>query len=80
MRDRLELLRRLLTDDGSIWISIDDNEGHYLKILCDEVFGRSNFLSTVIWEKKYAPKADSKYLSQSHDFVVAFAKNLTTYN
>jgi adenine-specific DNA-methyltransferase len=76
MRDRLELLRRLLTEDGSIWISIDDNEGHYLKILCDEVFGRRNFLSTVIWEKKYAPKADSKYLSQSHDFVVAFAKDL----
>ncbi len=76
MRDRLELLRRLLSDDGSIWISIDDNEGHYLKMLCDEVFGRANFLSTVIWEKKYAPKADSKYLSQSHDFIIAFAKNL----
>lgn len=76
MRDRLEILRRLLRDDGTIWISIDDNEGHYLKILMDEVFGRANFLSTVIWEKKYAPKADSKFLSTSHDFVIVYAKNI----
>jgi adenine-specific DNA-methyltransferase len=76
MRTRLELLHRLLRADGSIWISIDDNEGHYLKILCDEIFGRANFISSVVWEKKYAPKADSKYLSQSHDFVLAFAKSL----
>lgn len=76
MRDRLELLHRLLRNDGSIWISIDDNEGHYLKVLGDEVFGRPNFLTTVIWEKKYAPKADSKYLSSSHDFLLVFAKNI----
>ena len=62
MRDRLEIIRRLLSEDGSLWITIDDNEAHYLKVLCDEVFGRGNFVSTVIWEKKYAPKADSKYL------------------
>jgi adenine-specific DNA-methyltransferase len=62
IRDRLEILRWLLADDGSIWVSLDDNEGHYAKVLMDEVFGRANFLSTVIWEKKYAPKADSKYL------------------
>ena len=51
MRPRLEILRNLLSEDGSIWISIDDDEGHYLKGLCDELFGRGNFVSTVIWEK-----------------------------
>ncbi|MBZ0158876.1 MAG: site-specific DNA-methyltransferase [bacterium] len=79
MRDRLEILRQLLAEDGSIWVSLDDNEGHYAKVLMDEIFGRANFLSTVIWEKKYAPKADSKYLSRSHDFVIAFAKNLEKF-
>lgn len=56
IKPRLELLRGLLKEDGSIWISIDDDEGHYLKVLCDEIFGRSNFVSTVIWEKKYSPQ------------------------
>ncbi len=76
MRDRLEIIRRLLSEDGSLWITIDDNEAHYLKVLCDEVFGRGNFVSTVIWEKKYAPKADSKYLSVSHDFVLVYSKSI----
>ena len=76
MRDRLEVIRRLLSDDGSLWITIDDNEAHYLKVLCDEVFGRTNFLTTVIWEKKYAPKADSKFLSSSHDFLLVVAKDI----
>lgn len=76
IRDRLEIIRRLLSDDGSLWITIDDNEAHYLKVLCDEVFGRNNFLSTVVWEKKYAPKADSKHLSNSHDFVLVVAKDI----
>ncbi|WP_115660989.1 site-specific DNA-methyltransferase [Cupriavidus taiwanensis] len=80
MRDRLELIKRLLSDDGSLWITIDDNEGHYLKVLCDEVFGRANFVSTVIWQKKYAPKSDSKYFSTSHDFVLVIAKDLTKFN
>ncbi|MDE2462664.1 MAG: site-specific DNA-methyltransferase [Alphaproteobacteria bacterium] len=80
MRDRLELIRRLLSDDGSLWITIDDNEAHYLKVLCDEVFGRGNFVSTVIWQKKYAPKSDSKYFSTSHDFVLVMAKNLAKFN
>lgn len=75
MRPRLALLRNLLTEDGSIWISIDDDEGHYLKVLCDEIFGRSNFVSTVIWEKKYSPQNDAKWLSDSHDFVLVYAKN-----
>jgi adenine-specific DNA-methyltransferase len=79
MRDRLEIIRRLLAEDGSLWITIDDNECHYLKVLCDEVFGRGNFVSTVIWQKKYAPKSDSKYFSESHDFVLVVAKQIDRF-
>lgn len=74
MRDRLDILRRLLADDGSIWITIDDNEGHYLKVLCDELFGRNNFVANVIWQKKYAPANDAKWLSDDHDHVLVYAK------
>lgn len=74
MRERLELLFGLLSKEGSIWISIDDNEVHYLKVLCDEIFGRKNFVSNVIWQKKYAAKSDSKYLSESHDHILVYAK------
>jgi adenine-specific DNA-methyltransferase len=76
MRDRLEIIKRLLSDDGSLWVTLDDNEAHYFKVMCDEVFGRQNFISTAIWQKKYAPKSDSKYLSASHDFILAYAKSL----
>lgn len=79
MRPRLEILRNLLAKDGSIWISIDDDEGHYLKVLCDEVFGRANFINTVIWQKKYAPQNDAKWLSDSHDFVLVYAKDKTIW-
>lgn len=51
MRDRLELLRGLLREDGSLWVNLDDNEAHYFKVMCDEVFGRKNFVASVIWEK-----------------------------
>ncbi|MEZ5454219.1 MAG: site-specific DNA-methyltransferase, partial [Thiothrix sp.] len=60
MRDRLEIIRRLLADDGSLWVTIDDNEAHYLKVLCDEVFGRSNFLCDISWEKRFSPPPDTK--------------------
>lgn len=76
MRDRLEVIRNLLSDNGSLWITIDDNEAHYLKVLCDEILGRSNFIATSVWQKKYGAKSDSKYLSESHDYVLAYAKNL----
>src|SRR5205085_125889 len=79
MRDRIELLKDLLADDGSLWISIDDDEGHYLKTLCDEVFGRRNFVSNVIWQKKYSPQNDAKWLSDSHDHILVFAKNKQTW-
>ncbi len=75
MKPRLTLLRNLLSNDGSIWISIDDDECHYLKVLCDEVFGRQNFISNVIWEKKYSPQNDAKWLSDSHDHILVYAKN-----
>lgn len=75
MKPRLEILHSLLKEDGSIWISIDDDEGHYLKLLCDEVFGRSNYINTVIWEKKYSPQNDAKWLSDNHDFILVYAKN-----
>ena len=75
MRDRLEIIRRLLSDDGSLWITIDDNEAHYLKVLCDEVFGRGNFVSNVVWQKKFSPQANSVWLSDSHDHVIVYARN-----
>lgn len=78
MRERLEILKRLISMEGSLWITIDDNECHYLKVLCDEVFGRDNFVATVIWQKKYAPKSDSKYLSESHDHILVYAKFLNS--
>ena len=77
MRDRLEIIKRLLSDDGSLWITIDDNEAHYLKVLCDEIFGRVNFLSNVIWEKADSPRMDAKYFSSRHDHLLVYAKNVT---
>lgn len=75
MYPRLELLRDLLSEKGSIWISIDDDECHYLKVICDEVFGRKNFVANVIWEKKFSPQNDAKWLSDSHDHILVYAKN-----
>lgn len=72
---RLELLRELLSEDGSIWVSIDDNEGHYLKVIMDEIFGRSNFLANVIWQKAYGPRSNAYLISDSHDHIIVFGKN-----
>jgi hypothetical protein len=74
MYPRLTLLRELLREDGSIWISIDDNEVQNLRSLMDEVFGNDNFVATVIWEKVYSPKSSAKYLSENHDYIVVYAK------
>ena len=79
MRDRLEIIRRLLSEDGSLWVTIDDNECHYLKVLCDEVFGRRSFISSVIWQKKFAGKADSEFFSEFHDYILVIAKNRTAF-
>ena len=74
MWPRLHLLRELLSDDGVIFISIDDNEQHHLRMMMDEVFGAGNFVSTIIWEKKYAPANDAKFFSDNHDFILGFTK------
>ncbi len=75
MKPRLEILRNLLSDDGSLWVSLDDNEQAYCKVLLDEIFGRKNFVCNVIWQKKYSPSNDAKWFSDNHDFVIVYAKN-----
>lgn len=75
IRERLELLKNLLSDNGSIWISIDADESHYLKVLCDEIFGRNNFVDEVVWQRSYAPINLKKTLSRSHDNILVYAKS-----
>ena len=75
MRDRLEIIRRLLSEDGSIWITIDDNEAHYLKVICDEIFGRSNFLCDIVWEKRYSPPPDTKDFGYVHDHILVYRRS-----
>lgn len=76
MWPRLELLRELLAEDGSIWVSIDDNEGHYLKVIMDEVFGRGNFIANFVWQKKYTRANDAQFVSDNHDHLICFVKNV----
>ena len=76
MRERLVLLRNLLCEDGSIWVTLDDNEVFYCKVLMDELFGRSNFVGSIIWEKADSPKMDPKYFSTRHDMILVYAKSL----
>jgi len=76
---RLMLARNLLTDDGVIFISIDDNEQENLKKCCDEVFGGQNFVAQLIWERAYAPKNDARFISNSHDYVLVYARNLDSF-
>jgi len=75
MKPRLEIIHNLLADDGSLWISIDDDECHYLKVLCDEIFGRRNFVASCIWHKKHTRSNDAKWFSDNHDFILVWAKN-----
>lgn len=75
MKNRLEVARELLSETGSIWINIDDDEGHYIKVLADNIFGRENFVNTIIWQKKYSPQNDAKWFSDNHDFIHVYAKN-----
>lgn len=78
MKVRLEILWRLLSIDGSIWISIDDDEYAYLKVLCDEVFGRNAFVATIIWQKRTSPDMRAT-ISQAHDYVLVYAKNTEVF-
>ncbi len=75
MWPRMVMLRDLLSEDGSIWITLDDNEAHYPKVLMDEVFGRNNFVANVVWEKSDSPKMDSQLFSTRHDHLLVFSKN-----
>lgn len=76
---RLLLARNLLTDDGVIFISIDDNEQENLKKICDEVFGGQNFVAQLVWERAFSPKNDARFISNSHDYVLMYAKNITQF-
>lgn len=74
MRDRLEIIKRLLSDDGSLWITIDDNEAHYLKVLCDEVFERRCFIASNVWQKRYS-RENREAIGDSHDYILVYAMN-----
>lgn len=76
---RLMVARTLLTDDGVIFISIDDHEQRNLKNICDEVFGESNFIAQLVWERAYSPKNDARFISNSHDYVLMYAKELENF-
>lgn len=76
MYPRLQLLQELLSEDGAIFISIDDNEQHRLRMMLDEIFGEENFVADVIWQKNFSPKNSAKYFSEDHDFIVVYAKNI----
>lgn len=75
MLPRLQLLRDLLSEDGSIWVTIDDNEGHYLKVLMDEVFGRGNFVANALWQKVYSERMDAIGFSNDHDHLLCYSKS-----
>lgn len=79
MRDRLEIIRRLLAEDGSLWITIDDAEGHYLKVMCDEIFGRTNFLGTVTWQKTTSVHNNAVYFSSATDMLLAYSKEIALF-
>ena len=74
MRPRLEILWRLLSEDGSLWISIDDDEQAYMKVLCDELFGRSSFIASIIWQKRTSPDMRA-VISDGHDYILVYAKD-----
>jgi site-specific DNA-methyltransferase (adenine-specific)/adenine-specific DNA-methyltransferase len=75
MYPRLVLLREMLCEDGSLWMSIDDNEVHHARSIMDEIFGRENFIATIIWQKIDGPKNSAMYLSEDHDYILLYAKS-----
>ena len=78
IKQRLEILKKLLREDGSIWISIDDYEMAYLKVLCDEIFGRTNFISTIIWQQR-TTRENRKVFSNNHEYILVYSKNYTSF-
>ena len=79
IKNRLEVAKQLLSKDGSIWVNLDDREAHYYKVLADDVLGRENFVSNIIWKKKYSPQNDAKYFSDMHDHILVYAKNKESF-
>lgn len=79
MMPRLNLLRELLRDDGVIFISIDDNEVHHLRMLMDEVFGEQNFVTTIIWQKNFSTKNSAQFFSESHDYILVYTKAIAEW-
>jgi len=75
MYPRLELLKQFMKEDGSLWVSIDDDEQSYLKIICDEIFGRNNFIASCIWHKKHTRSNDARWFSDNHDYILVYAKS-----
>ncbi len=75
MRDRMQILRSLLAENGSVWVSLDDNECHYFKMMMDEIFGRQNFIATIIWQKVFTVKNSARHFSDMHDYILVYAKN-----
>jgi adenine-specific DNA-methyltransferase len=79
MYPRLVLLRKLLAQDGAIFISIDDNEQAHLKFICDKIFGQQNFVTSIVWQRAYAPVSLNKYFSTNHDFILVYAKSINDF-
>jgi adenine-specific DNA-methyltransferase len=79
MRARMELIRRLLSEDGSVWTSLDDNESHYFKVMMDEIFGRQNFIATIIWQKVFTVKNSARHFSDMHDYIIVYARDSTKW-
>ena len=74
MKPRILILKNLLSEDGLLWITLDDNEIHYFKVMCDEIFGRENFIGSVIWEKADSPRMDATFFSVRHDYIIVYGK------
>lgn len=79
MQDRIRLLHRLLAKQGSLWVTLDDNEAHYFRVMCDETFGRANFVADIAWQKKYSPGNNEKGISSDHDHVLVWAKERNSW-
>ncbi len=79
IRDRIEILRRLLTDHGSFWVQLDDNEAHYCRVLLDEIFGRSNFVANIVWNKSYAVRSNAQFFSTAHEHILVYCKDRSKF-
>ena len=80
MRDRLELLRRLLAPNGSCWVQLDDNEAHYCRVLMDEVFGRANFVANIVWNKSYAVRSNAEFFSTAHEHILVYCMDRSMFS